>query len=202
MKSNIKTIAFDMGGVIIISKKGRIQGKLAKEFNIKKENWIETIKPIIKLSSKGKISRKETLIRIKRILKESHKKLEKALKIFYKRSYNINKGMLNLSKKLNKKGYKIIIISNMGHLEKEVLVENKNMEHFKEKIISCDIGSRKPNRKIFQIALKKSHTKPNEMIFIDNLSNNIKIAEKLGIKSILFKNNKQAIKDLEKLGVK
>lgn len=197
----IKTIAFDMNGVIIISKRRRIQGELSKEFNIKKENWIELINPIIDLSSKGKITKKETLIRIRKTLKEDPKKLKKALKTFYKRSFNINKNMLNLSKELKRKGYRIIIISNLGHLAKEVLVENKNMKHFNKKIISCDIGSSKPNKKIFQVALKKSSTNHDEMIFIDNSQDNVKTAKKLGIKSILFKNNRRTRDDLKKLGV-
>lgn len=194
----IKTIAFDMGGVLIKSRKKRIQEKLAKELNIKKRNWIEIIRPIIKLSSKGKITRKKTLSNIKKILKENNKKLENALKIFYKRAYKINKDMLALSKKIKKMKYKVIIISNLAHFAKEILVENKNMKHFEERVISCDIRSSKPSRKLFQIALKKSNTKPNEMIFIDNSQNNIEAAEKIGIKSILFKNNKQVIKDLER----
>ena len=197
----IKTIAFDMEGVLILSKKRRIQEKIAKKFNIKKENWIEIIRPIIKLSSKGKITKKETLNSIKKILEENIKKLKDALEDFYTKSYNINRGMLNLSKKLKKKGYKVIIISNLGYIAKEILVDNKNMSHFNKKVISCEAKLSKPEKEIFQMALKKSNTKSNEMIFIDNLESNIKAAEKLGIKSILFKNNRQIINDLKNLGI-
>jgi len=98
--------------------------------------------------------------------------------------------MLTLSKKLKKRGYKTIIISNLGHFAKEVLVDNKHMKHFDVKIISCDIKSSKPNKKIFQIALKKSKLKPEEMIFIDNLEICTATARKLGIRSIIYKNNK------------
>ena len=200
----IKAIAFDIEGVLVnqIKRKKSIQGKLAKEFNIKNKNWIKLIKPVIKLSSRGKITKKETLIRTKNILKENPKKIMNVLETFYKRSYKINKTMINLSKKLRKNGYKVIIISNLGHLAKEILVENKSMKHFNKKIISCEIKSSKPSEKIFKIALKKSNTKPNEMIFIDNLQKNIEASNNLGIKSILFKNNRELIKELNKLGVK
>ncbi|MBI2452321.1 HAD-IA family hydrolase [Candidatus Pacearchaeota archaeon] len=197
----IKTIAFDMEGVLVKSGKKSIQESVAKEFGIKIKNWIEIIRPIIRLSSKGRISKRETLARIKEVLNENHKKIENALKEFYKKSYKTNKIMLELSKKL-KKRYKIIIMSNLGHLAKEVLVENRNMKHFKNKIISCDIGKSKANKKFFEIALKKSKTKPNEMVFIDNLKINVSTAKELGIKAVLFKNNKQVIKELGKLGVK
>ncbi|NCO04696.1 MAG: HAD-IA family hydrolase, partial [Candidatus Magasanikbacteria bacterium] len=68
--------------------------------------------------------------------------------------------------------------------------------------ISCDVGIRKPSKEIYKIILKKLKMKPGECVFIDNQEWNTKPAEKLGMKSIVYSNNKQTFKELNKLGVK
>jgi len=44
--------------------------------------------------------------------------------------------------------------------------------------------------------------KPEEAVFIDNRDWNIIPAKKLGMKTVLFRNNKQTFRELKKLGVK
>ena len=80
---------------------------------------------------------------------------------------------------------------------------NKNMyKHFKIKLISCEIGLKKPDRDIYKLLIKKLNVYPKEIIFIDDNQKFLSCAKKLGINAILFKNNSQLIKELNKLGVK
>ena len=44
--------------------------------------------------------------------------------------------------------------------------------------------------------------KPEECIFIDDLKETLKPARKLGMKTILFRNNKQLVRDLRKFNIK
>src|SRR3989344_471488 len=144
MNEIIKTIAFDMNGVLVNERKTNLQERIAKKFKIKNKNWINTISPIIRLSSRGKITKKQTLKKITKTLEEDQNKIKKALEYFYKEKYKINNFMIDFSKKLRSEGYKIIIISNLGYFAKEVLIENENMKHFDNKIISCDVKFSKP----------------------------------------------------------
>ena len=52
-----------------------------------------------------------------------------------------------------------------------------------------------------RIKKKDKDMKNKEVLFIDNQEWNLKPARKLRMKTILFKDNKQFVKDLKKLGV-
>lgn len=57
---------------------------------------------------------------------------------------------------------------------------------FKEKIVSGDVGLRKPDKEIFKYALDRLGCMPQEYIFVDNSVKNLLVAEELGIQTILF----------------
>jgi len=64
-------------------------------------------------------------------------------------------------------------------------------------IFSCKEGFRKPGKEIYEIALRRLNTQPEETIFIDDRIENIRAAESLGIHTILFENIKQFKKNLK-----
>ena len=70
---------------------------------------------------------------------------------------------------------------------------------FDKVMVSYEMGMRKPNPAIFHLALKKLRITPSEAIFIDNQDWNIDAAKKLKIKTVLYKNNTQTIRETEKL---
>ena len=58
--------------------------------------------------------------------------------------------------------------------------------YFQEKIVSGDVGMRKPDKEIFKYALDRLGCMPQEYIFVDNSVKNLLVAEELGIQTILF----------------
>ena len=64
------------------------------------------------------------------------------------------------------------------------------------------MGVRKPDPKIYQIAINQLQLAPEEIIFVDNNQENFGEANKLGLKGILFKNTEQFKDELKHLGVK
>ena len=57
---------------------------------------------------------------------------------------------------------------------------------FRQKIVSGDVKCRKPDRKIFEIALDAVGKRAEECLFVDNSVKNLRTAEELGIRPILF----------------
>lgn len=57
-------------------------------------------------------------------------------------------------------------------------------------IISGDVGSRKPDRKIYELLVEKSGFNPDEMMFFDDRAKNISAAKGCGIPSELFDTKK------------
>lgn len=75
-------------------------------------------------------------------------------------------------------------------------------DFFDPLMLSGDLGSRKPNKRIYELALQMLKLKPEQCIFIDDKRSNIEPAERLGMKVILYRNSKQLKADLIRHGVK
>ncbi|MBQ7926943.1 MAG: HAD-IA family hydrolase [Lachnospiraceae bacterium] len=58
--------------------------------------------------------------------------------------------------------------------------------YFDEKIVSGEVHLRKPDRAIFECALEKLKCKAKDCIFVDNSVKNLRVAEELGMETILF----------------
>lgn len=59
-------------------------------------------------------------------------------------------------------------------------------KYFVDKVVSADVACRKPDAKIFLIALERLGVYAKDCIFIDNSTRNILVAKKLGMDAILF----------------
>jgi epoxide hydrolase-like predicted phosphatase len=197
----IKAIVFDVGGVLALGENSKkIRGKfihsgvhidIAKKLNISLDQYMDAIDTNYALAIEGKISRENVISIFSRNLKVSEDKIKKLYIGAYRKHFNQNKQLFKQAFKLKKLGYKIAILSDQWYLSKEALMPNKYYSKFNHVIVSCDIGLRKPNPKIYKILIKKLNQKPEEILFIDNQVWNTKPANKIGIKTILFKNNKQ-----------
>jgi len=66
---------------------------------------------------------------------------------------------------------------------------------------SCYLGLRKPDPKIYQIALDVLQRDPEESAFIDDRAENVAAAAKLGIHAIQYRGSAQLVEDLARLGV-
>lgn len=58
--------------------------------------------------------------------------------------------------------------------------------YFKEKIVSGAVQLRKPDKQIFECALERLKQNAEDCIFVDNSVKNLRVAEELGIQTILF----------------
>lgn len=67
---------------------------------------------------------------------------------------------------------------------------------------SCYVGLRKPDRKIYQVALDVLRRDPEDCVFIDDRSENIAAAVSLGIHGILYEGSEPLTERLEELGVR
>lgn len=66
---------------------------------------------------------------------------------------------------------------------------------------SCYLGLRKPDRKIYQVALDVLQCDPEECVFIDDRAENVAAAVSLGIQGIRFEGAESLGERLEHLGV-
>ncbi len=66
---------------------------------------------------------------------------------------------------------------------------------------SCYLGLRKPDPKIFDLALDVLQRDPEEVAFVDDRQANCEAAEALGIHAICYQDEAQCVQALERLGL-
>ncbi len=110
-----------------------------------------------------------------------------------------NDQLLGYIKQLKPK-YKTATLSNIsnpdwfGHY-----FTKEELELFDDFIISREEGIIKPDPEIFKIAARRLDVALNECVFIDDRPNNVKAAEAVGMRGLLYEKFPQFRKDLENL---
>ena len=83
--------------------------------------------------------------------------------------------------------YNFALLSNDVSDWSKYITEYYNLDKYlAKKIVSADVNCRKPDVKIFEIALRKLDVSAEDCIFIDNSTENLRAAAKLGMDTILF----------------
>ena len=101
---------------------------------------------------------------------------------------------------LKEKGHRIFVLSNTSPVFYELLEEqlsplNEILDGF---VLSCDIKAIKPDPKMFEEILHKYDLNPENCIFLDDVKDNTKMAESLGIKSYQVKKRSDVVDILQR----
>ena len=102
--------------------------------------------------------------------------------------------------RLKKNGHRIFVLSNTSPVFYELLKDQlapleKNLDGF---VLSCDIKAVKPDPKMFEEILHKYQLDPVNCIFLDDVKDNTKMAESLGIKSYQVKKRSDVVDILQR----
>lgn len=92
--------------------------------------------------------------------------------------------MLSLARELRANGIRTALLSNSWGLE-DSYPRHLFGELFDEVVISGEVGMRKPEERIFQLALDRLALAPGECVFIDDVEGNTSAATVLGFAAIL-----------------
>jgi len=181
--SNIKAIVFDLGGVLFREGKSVAIEKLFKEKGYNKKIIYDAL-----------MSPKSLDLRVGRITDEefwnfTQQQLPKGydsqtIKDYWYDGYILDEDIFNLVKKLHGK-YKLFIYS--GNVKSRVeYLESKYgfRKYFDLEIYSYDYNFHKPQG--IDVLIEKSELKPNEMIYIDDNEEFLRLAEKLEIKTAIY----------------
>lgn len=99
--------------------------------------------------------------------------------------------------------FKLLCLSNVNSSHWESLLKKKwgFLEYFDELILSHEVHMTKPDKKIFEYTIEKAGCKPEEIVFIDDGINNVRVARELGIIGIKFTNKEDLVKELKNLQI-
>lgn len=199
----IKAIFFDLGGVVLTQRPEARLETIAEVFEISVKDLESVFKKYNNDWSTGKITVKTLAKKLKGEFK--HKKTLSNILKTWKEVY-INKtvpniDLINLIDVLKRK-YQVYLLTNTVDLHHGVNSKRNIFSHFDGIFASFLMGKKKPEQNFYTHVLEELELNPNECVFIDDRKENIDAAKKIGIESILFKNNQKLLIDLRKLGVK
>lgn len=199
----IKAIIFDLGGVLITDVPlKQIAEESAQEFSLSVEKIHAHLYPTEhwNLLTLGKITEDEywesflqaAMINVdKKYLKH---KVRSSLRPLVHSTKIIN---------LLKDHYKLAVLSNHAKEWSEHMKQKFDLfKSFDPIIFSCDVGLRKPDPRIYEIALRRLKCDADECVLIDDKKRNVDAAEKLGIKGIVFEEYSKLVEGLSMVGVK
>ena len=127
---------------------------------------------------------------------EEHPDYKYAIESFYGRFQEMIVGIyeenLKIAFDLKQKGIPIFILSNFPGDQFDIYAsKNKFVNEFDDMIISGKVGLKKPDAKIYELAIKKFICDPKKTLFIDDRPENTESAKKIGFQTItLDKPNK------------
>ncbi len=198
----IKNIIFDLSEVIISGYHGA-EIIIEKNTNISAKKFLERKEETINMfldTMRGRYSEEEYL---SDLLKNTNWGISKdELKILIRRNLNRPiKGTMNIINAL-KENYNLILLSDHVKEWMDYIFENnEELKIFNHKYFSYDIKRLKSDEGTFEYIINDLSIKPEETIFIDDYESNVQIANKNGIKGIIFKDAEQLKKELGKSGI-
>ncbi len=194
----ITTIFFDIGGVLLNIHPDRTIQYLCDVTKLSKQEIIDTFpEEAHHRYERGEISDTEFYKAVKRELPTSsnlkEKQFWKAWSLLVGEETEVVKIMNALTIK-----YSVWLLSNTNPyhiLEKERF---KLFDKITGGIYSFEVGSRKPEADIFLKALEIASVTAEKSLFIDDLLENVKMAQALNMNAIHFKSTNDLNKQLEK----
>jgi putative hydrolase of the HAD superfamily len=116
----------------------------------------------------------------------------------YFQSLHPNQPMIDFMRELKSRGHRMAICTNNVR-EWEPLWRAKLPvdEIFDVVVDSAFVGSRKPERRIYEITLERLGVTPESALLIDDIEANCQAARALGMEAVWFQTTEQAISDIE-----
>ena len=115
--------------------------------------------------------------------------------------FTLNEGAFRLLKRLARK-MPVYLLSNTNHLHYEHIRRRYPFSrHIKGAVLSHKVGLRKPEAAIYLAALKRARVRPEQALFIDDLPENVRGAQKVGMLAVRYEGPEKLESDLQALGL-
>ncbi len=198
----IKSIIFDFGGVYFQNGTKFAIERISQEYHLDPAQVKAVLKGSLGFDYRvGKVTAEEFW---HKAMKEWGVETEsKKLATMWLSAYKPILGMPELIDQLKQAGYELLYLSDNVQERVDYLNEKYNfLNKFKDGVFSHNVGTRKPDTRIYQMVLAKASHQPEECVYIDDHEELLEPAKKMGLETIHFKNIEQLKKELNKLEIK
>ena len=193
----IKTVIFDLGGVLVRTEDRLPRQLLAEKFGMTYEEMDSLVygSPSSKEAGEGKISaeqHKETVLKTLGLPLDSFKSFGDE----FWRGDRLDKKLVEFIEGLRGE-YTTALLSNAWDDLRPLLVNLWKIDGIFDHIfISAEVKLAKPDPRIYQHVISELQQDPSEMIFVDDFIENVKAAKAEGLHAIHFRYRDQALNEL------
>jgi putative hydrolase of the HAD superfamily len=185
-KKKIKYLFVDIGGVLLTDGWGQGSRKLAvKEFGLNPVEMEKRHNQAFETYELDNLTISEYLNRV--VFYEKRSFTQAQFRKFMFAQSKPYPQMINLISRLKAKyGLKIIVVSNEARALNSHRIRKFNLDEYVDFFVSsCYVHLRKPDIDIFRLALDTAQAPVRQVVYIENTPMFVKIAEGMGIRSIL-----------------
>jgi len=179
----MKTILFDMYGVIIEESKGNFIPYTFNHFPVAEHERITRLFREEKLFTKagnGELTSDEFLRRLGYTDTAFH------MRDYLENHLTLDDGFIPFCEAKRGKYHFALLSNDVSAWSKHITAHHKLDAFLPVKIVSADVHCRKPEAQIFEIALETLGVPAAECVFIDNNVENLRTAQSFGMDTILF----------------
>lgn len=193
----IKTVIFDLGGVLVRTEDRIPRQLLAEKFGMTYEEMDSLVygSPTSKEAGEGKISaeqHKEAVLKTLGLPLDSFKSFGDE----FWRGDRLDKKLVEFIEDLRGE-YTTALLSNAWDDLRPLLVNLWKIDGIFDHIfISAEVKLAKPDPRIYQHVISELQQDPSEMIFVDDFIENVDAAREAGIHAIHFRSREQALLEL------
>lgn len=200
MSKSIKAVLFDYGGVICRIGYAPVSQTVYDMDDIESDPELSAkFNGIIKRMARGKAKEDE----ISDLLREYGHTIPEDVEPRWRATINElffpDPKMLELLRDLKGRGITVALLSNVWPLSEKIIRENGWYAPFDQLTLSCRAGYAKPEKQIYEIALKKLAVPAEEVLFVDDLEWNLEPAKTLGMQTLLAESPEQVSEDVRKM---
>jgi len=199
----ISCLFLDIGGVLLSNGwDGPIRKRAAAHFNLDLEELEHRHHLTFDTYEEGKITLEEYLGRVVFHQKQPFT-LEQFRQFMFAQSKPFPQMMEWVRMLKGKYGLKTVVVSNEGRELNAYRIREFKLDTFLDFFVSsCFVHLRKPDADIFRLALDLAQVEPGQVVYIENTLMFVRVAERLGIRSILHTDYAGTREQAASLGLK
>ena len=196
----MQAVIFDWGGVLVDSPAPGMLVLFAQELGVTPEAVNNAYIPFGERFQKGQIAEQNVWEGICAVLGVASPYDPLLWEHVFGQVYTPKEEMFALASVLKDRGYKVGLLSNTESPTVRFF-HKQGYTMFDATVFSCDEGTAKPERRIYEIALERLGVEPSEAVFIDDRADFIEGAQKLGMHTIRFESLQQVKEALASLAI-
>lgn len=204
MEDKIQAVIFDLGNVLIGFDHRIAVKKILEHTTLSAQGIYDLFfdSELTQNFEKGKINPLEFFERVKGLLglKITYEKFLPIWNEIFFRKPETEEFIRSLSPELI-----LVLLSNINKLHYDYCIDNFSSSislfDFDKVIPSCATGFVKPQKEIYELAIRAAGVELERIVYVDDRRDLIEAATSYGLRSIQFKNIEQLKKDFQALGI-